>query len=107
MTYVQSSQIPPVFTSVPLKCVMLLVHVFRAPRPDTVDFANKTVLSWAQRVPTLKHTIMDFVIGSGMWSLDQEEYGWEVVRTKDGRVELMSLTSDGIDEIREGCNLWD
>jgi hypothetical protein len=107
MTLAQSSRIPAVFTSVPLQRVMLLVDVFLDPPPDTVDFANKTALLWAQSVLTLNHTIMDVIAGSGMGPSDQEKYGWEVTHAKDGRVDLRSITSNEVDKMREGYNLWE
>jgi hypothetical protein len=103
----QSSQISPVFTSVPMNCAMLLVRMFQILKPDTVDFARKTALSWAQSVRTVEDIVMHVVSGSGMLSSNQEDYAYEVARSEDGVVELRpTVTSDEVDEIKDRYNMW-
>jgi hypothetical protein len=107
MTYLQSSQLSNAFTSVPLTYVMLLVDTYWTPSPSTLDFASKTALSWAQNVPTLKHFIVEVVVkGFRMRRSEPERHGYEVIRTKDGKVELRSIASDELEEIKEEVNFW-
>ncbi|KAH6908238.1 hypothetical protein BKA70DRAFT_1281029 [Coprinopsis sp. MPI-PUGE-AT-0042] len=96
-------QLPPLFSSVPLQCITLFLWENEGITKglDTADVARDIALSWAKKVPTLKHVILKLDFGLYGTLSPAYAYGWEVVRDEGETVELRAIPYDEASDIED------